>query len=169
MATYSRMVIFRAWALLATFCIPSFLGGQQTGVGEPPFALVGETFFAVQVQDDAAAAAWYSRAFGLAEIQHIAAEDGRYSIRTLGRGGLTVELIRLESTVSGPDPRFGLFKAGFYVDDIDVAYRWLESLGTEMDERVLVDTVLSARMFVLRDLEGNRLQLFARCVGNCEQ
>ncbi len=136
--------------------------GQQEPEGDPPFDIVGLSFFAVQVSDDVAAAHWYRRAFGLKELRHIEAEDGRYSIRILSRAGLTVEVIRLRSASQAPHPRTGLFKAGFYVDDIDAAHAWLAQLGVDVDERIFDDETVKARSFVLRDLEENRLQIFQK-------
>jgi catechol-2,3-dioxygenase len=149
--------------------LPSNLAAQvDRGGSSPPFDIVGQAFFAVQVRDDSAAAQWYAQAFGLAELRHMARADRGYSIRILRRGGLIVELIRVDSAARGLDVRLGLFKAGFYVDDIDAAYAWLRVRGAEMDRRIVTDEALHARTFVMRDPEGNRLQLFAACALACD-
>jgi hypothetical protein len=141
---------------------------QDAGACELPFEVAGPAFVAIQVRDDSAAADWYRRVFCLDELRYLAAEDGRYTIRILSRPGLSVEVIRSVSTREGPNPGFGLFKAGLFVDDIDAAYRWLEEMEAERDARLFVDTALQVRTFVLRDPAGNRLQLFERCDTRCD-
>ena len=136
------------------------LAGQQDTTG-PGFELVGPAFVAIQAEDDAALAEWYANAFHLAEFGHRGAEDGRYSIRILRRGPLVLEIIRLRDAAPRPDgPGVGLFKVGLWVDDIDAAFQRLQDAGAETDRRVLMDERLGARMFVFRDPEGNRIQVF---------
>lgn len=144
-------------------------GTAQSGDPTPPFSITGDTFLAIQVTDDSAAAAWYASRFGLEEVNRLTAGDGRYSIRLLTGRGLTVEVIRLPDVGPAEDgPRLGLFKAGFWVDEIDAAHDWLVERGVDADERIFVDEALGARSFVFRDLEGNRLQVFERCDSDCE-
>jgi imidazolonepropionase-like amidohydrolase/catechol 2,3-dioxygenase-like lactoylglutathione lyase family enzyme len=147
---------------------PPTVHPRQRLSGSRAFAIVGPSFLAIQVRDADRASEWYRRAFGLEEIRSLEAEGGGYSIRILHRAGLTLELIRLNSATDGPTQQIGLFKAGWYVDDIDAAYSWLHALGTNMDERVFVEETIQARTFVLRDHEGNRIQLFERCTPVCE-
>ncbi len=161
MALRALLFVGMLGPVLSAQFVTADLRAQDAANGEPPFEVVGPSFFAVQVRDDSAAADWYRRAFGLAEVRHSEAADGRYSIRLLKRGGLTVELIRFGAAVEAADPRLGLFKSGFHVDDIDAAYAWLAELGTKLDQRISSDEVLGSRTFVLRDPEGNRLQIFS--------
>ncbi|HSR68239.1 MAG TPA: VOC family protein [Acidobacteriota bacterium] len=130
------------------------------------FEVVGETFVAVQVPDAQASAEWYQRVLGLEEVKRLDAEDGRFSIRILARTGLTVELIRTNTAVDVSGTPRGLFKAGFYVDDIGAAFRWLNSQQVETDEGIFSDEALSVRTFVFRDPDGNRLQVFAKLSEN---
>lgn len=144
-------------------------GTAQSDDPAPGFSITGDTFLAVQVADDSAAAAWYASLFRLEEVNHLTAGDGRYSIRLLSGRGLTVELIRLLDVGPAEDgPRLGLFKAGFWVDDIEAAHAWLLGRGVDVDVSPFVDDALSARSFVFRDPEGNRLQVFQRCGADCE-
>jgi len=132
------------------------------------FSIIGPTFFAIQVRDGSAAAEWYRNALGLRQINHLAVEDGSYSIRNLTGGDLTVELVRLPGTAPAPaEPHLGLFKAGFFVDDIAAAFKWLRSQSVDTDERIMVDREMQVRMFVFRDLAGKRLQVFERCGEGC--
>jgi hypothetical protein len=59
------------------------------------------------------------------------------------------------------------FKAGFIVDAIDAALRWLGSAGAQTDASVFYDAALDVHSFVFRDPFGNRLQVFRRRPDRC--
>jgi catechol 2,3-dioxygenase-like lactoylglutathione lyase family enzyme len=140
----------------------------QDAPPERPFSVVAQTFVAVLVEDADSAARWYARVLGLTEVNTIDGGDGRYSIRILEGQGLTVELIRLRGAEAPEADRpLGLFKVGFFVDDIDAAYAWLADLDVDVDQGIFHDEALAARSFVFRDPYGNRLQLFQRCGTDC--
>ena len=121
----------------------------------------------MRVHDVETASAWYRGVFELQEVNRIDAEDGRYFIRILSGGGLSVELIEERNVEQPTDRHIGLFKAGLYVEDIDAFYRHLEEFGVDQDERIFFDDALNARSFVFRDSEGNRLQAFQSCSASC--
>ncbi|MFT5515892.1 MAG: catechol-2,3-dioxygenase [Rhodothermales bacterium] len=98
--------------------------------------------------------------FGVEEVNHIDAEDGRYAIRILTGGGLRVELIRARGTERPSDRHLGLFKTGLFVSDIEAFHAVLEERTVDVDAQIFVDEALNARSFVFRDLEGNRIQAF---------
>jgi catechol-2,3-dioxygenase len=143
------------------------LEGQPAPNGAPEFAIVGPAFLALQVADVESAATWYSTVFSLSPVNEIDAADGRYRIRILTSPALTVELIESRGIARAPERHLGLFKFGFYVDDIEAAFHWFRSAGVETDNSTFVDSALSVRSFLMRDPEGNRLQVFARCGESC--
>ena len=151
-----------AFALFGTL-----LAGAQPPQ-EPEYEIVGFSFAAIQTTNVDDAADWYRSTLGLAEVKRSEADDGAYSIRILARGGLTIELLRVRGTEAPPERHLGLFKAGFYVDDVEAAYESMRARAVEMDARVFVDEPLQVRSFVFRDPDGNRLQVFERCDGPCE-
>lgn len=138
--------------------------GQEARRQAPGYAVLGKVFIALQVPDDAASAAWYKRVLSLDEIKHLEAQDERYSIRVLRGQGLTVELIRANNAKEVEGTPRGLFKAGFFVDDIEAAFQWMRSQEVDTDQRIFTDESLNVRFFVFRDLNGNRLQVFADAV-----
>ena len=143
---------------------------QEPPVEQMGFNVVGLSFVAIQVRDEAAAADWYSAVLGLAEVNRREASDGRYSIRLLSAQGLSVELIRSSAVAVRPvGSPLGLFKAGFYVDDIEAALVWFRAQGVDTDQAIFTDEALRARSFVFRDLEGNRLQVFQGCGTACDE
>lgn len=145
------------FVLLAEIAIAQDLAAPRTQ---------GSSFFALLVSDVVAAQAWYEQQFGLEQVKE-AAVEGRFAIRILANEHLTVELIERTGATKPDGPHHGHFKAGLFVDDLDAAFAWFQSRDIGMDERIVVDETLSVRTFVLRDLEGNRIQLFERCAGNC--
>jgi catechol 2,3-dioxygenase-like lactoylglutathione lyase family enzyme len=141
-------------------------GSGGTGVaGQSPAQLVGDAFVAVRVQDVEAASSWYIGVFDLVEVNRVEAAD--YSIRILTGPGLSVELIQQSGDVEPAGRPFGLFKSGIFVRDIDAFYREMQRRGVSTDHEVFVDRALQMRSFVMRDPEGNRLQVFQRCAADC--
>lgn len=157
----------RTAAAVIGLMIPAAGASCQTDA-DPGFRPVGGSFFAVQVPDVERAAGWYGETLGLEVINEIDAEDGRYRIRVLARPGLSVELIQIRGATGAPSgSQHGLFKAGFHVDDLPAAYRWLSARQVDMDPSTFVDEALNARTFVFRDPFGNRLQVFQSCDPTC--
>lgn len=140
----------------------------QAPTSAPDFEVVGPSFLAIQTADVETAADWYASVLGLSEVNRIDAEDGRFSIRILSNDGLSVELIQMRGSEAPHDRHLGLFKAGFYVDDIDAAHAWLERREVDVDPRIFEDGALQARSFLFRDIDGNRLQVFERCREACD-
>jgi catechol 2,3-dioxygenase-like lactoylglutathione lyase family enzyme len=151
--------------LLAAFVSPLAAQAEEADTAAP--ALTGPAFFALQVRDVDTMAVWYREVFGLREANRLEAEDGRYSIRILTGGVMTVELVHERRSVPAPGRHFGLFKAGIHVSDIARFHSRLARLGVDVDADIIVDAALEVRTFVFRDPEGNRLQAFEACGGAC--
>lgn len=158
----------RAAVLCGLLGLASGAHAQEPAETERRFRVLGPSFVAIVVRDDSAAAQWYRRVLGVTQTRHLTADDGRYSIRLLTGQGITLELLRLRDALGPPDPHLGLFKAGFYVDDVEAAWRWLRTQGVDTDRAIFTDEALNARSFVFRDPEGNRLQVFQRCTPSCD-
>jgi catechol 2,3-dioxygenase-like lactoylglutathione lyase family enzyme len=143
-----------------------YLRSLVSATAQPVGSLIrSPAFFAVQVRDVEGATAWYSDVFDMGVVKSLDAEDGRYSIRILSGGLLTVELIHETRAEESPARSRGLFKAGIYVEDIDAFHEKLLARGVDADERIFADSALGVRSFVFQDLEGNRLQAFEEAGG----
>ncbi len=150
------------------FALSASAAAQEPPANEPTFNVVGRPFVAIQVRDEVAAADWYTGVLGLEEVSRLEAADGRYSIRILSGAGISLELIRRNAASAGTtEPPRGLFKVGFYVDDIEATLAWLRSRGVDTDRSVFTDPALQARTFTFRDPEGNRWQAFEPCGADC--
>lgn len=154
-------------ASLYLVCSATHTIAGQEGTAESSIHVEGPTFVAVRVRNVAAATVWYSKTFGLDPKKTL---DGAFSIRILGNDTLTVELIEQRGTEAAPTRHFGLFKMGFFVDDVAQTLeqlRALESIPRDEQITVFVDEPLAVRSFLIRDPEGNRLQFFERCGSDC--
>lgn len=158
-----RMV--RALAGFAT-CLALTLpasGQDRALLTTHPFEIVGQSFIALQVPDVDEATSWYAATLDLDVVRRLDDERGRHSIVLLERPGLTVELIWLATASPAREGiQHGLFKAGFWVRDLEAAHTALLARGVDADARSFVDEALRARSFVFRDPWGNRLQMFER-------
>ena len=127
---------------------------------EPPFTPTSPAFFAIQVEDAEASADWYVRAFGLGRVSAVDMEERGLRIRILSGGGMTVEVIEARAWETPSERHRGLFKAGLFVSDIHAAHEWFLSRSPDADSRVLSDPTMGMLTFVIRDPDGNRIQLF---------
>jgi catechol 2,3-dioxygenase-like lactoylglutathione lyase family enzyme len=83
--------------------------------------------------------------------------------------GLLIELVELaeaaplETRVPGLKGRYqvyGLFKAGFYVRDLDAEVARLKAKGVQFKGSLFEDPVARARSILVLDNDGNLIQLF---------
>lgn len=161
MATTTRT--FYAVAVVATIVLAS--AAPLPAQTPNPSEAVEDAFLAVRVADVERAAAWYARVFDLGEVNRLVSEG--YAIRLLRGGGLAVELIQQVGAVAPPARHLGLFKVGLFVEGIDRFHAEMLRRGVDVDAVPFDDEALGVRSFVMRDLDGNRLQLFERCGDGC--
>jgi catechol 2,3-dioxygenase-like lactoylglutathione lyase family enzyme len=160
-ALATTFLILGSWALSSTFVVAA---QGITTPQEPtrPWVPVSEApqYFAVRVADADKSAEWYSRAFGLRELDRSAAADGSSQIVNLISTHLFVEVIRDNSASLVPKAR-GLAKVGFYVPDVEVV---ADVVGRETGERPRVIDFArhGVRIVQIRDPDGNIIQLFSR-------
>ena len=153
---------------LACLAVVGLVGAPGcAGAQTPEFNVVAPTFVALQVRDVDAAEEWYASVFGLSLANSIDAESGAYRIRILSNDLVRVELVEEGRAAAPPARHFGLFKAGIFVDDAEAALRALRQGGVDTDDDTFFDSALNVRTFVIRDLEGNRIQFMEVCGPSC--
>jgi predicted enzyme related to lactoylglutathione lyase len=140
---------------------------QTTAKSDKGFQITQNAFVAIKVENADVAAHWYGQTFDLEIANSIDAEDGKYRIRILSGENLTVEIIELRGAETPPDSHFGHFKMGFYVDDLDAAFEWIDNSRGHNVTKIFSDEALGLRSFVFRDPFNNRLQLFQICRPEC--
>ena len=134
-----------------------------------PFKTVHGGFVAISVPDLEASANWYAKNLGLQVVKHALSPDKTRAVSVLAGNGLTVELVWFADAVSlskavpelkGSHELHGIFKAGIFVDDLDAAWRELQSREVTVAFEPFFEPTMQCRMFAIRDNNGNILQFF---------
>ena len=142
------------------------------GAGDSPIAPSGRQFFALSVPDAQASADWYGRAFGVTLLHEIRPADGAARILILGSDALLVEIMQLRDAKSPGAPvvdarhlTHGIVKIGLYVRDLDAAVAHLKKMQARFDTEIIEERKLGLRFVLVRDPDGNLVQLFSRLDG----
>lgn len=130
---------------------------------------VAPQFIALSVPDAAASARWYREAFGLRVLDEIKAEDGAGYVVILTSDTLLLEILQLRAgkprandDVQNPERTHGIFKVGFHVPDLDAAVKRLRDMKAVFDTDIIDDRKHALRFVLLRDPDGNYVQLFGK-------
>ena len=144
----------------------SFSYGQITSLPKP------EAYFsAIIVSDIEASITWYSKSFGFTVINKVASEERGFKQANLQCGKILIELIELTSSVSPKNllknhPKKtkidGFFKFGFLVSEFEKWVTHLKQLEVEFYGSVVTDPNSKKRMLLVKDPDGNRIQLFEK-------
>jgi catechol 2,3-dioxygenase-like lactoylglutathione lyase family enzyme len=160
----ARATILNAMAACLVLASAGFARAADTPI-EPS----GRQFFALSVADARASADWYRRAFGVAQVHEIKPEDGAAHIIILGTDQLLIEIMQLRdakspgaAVIEARHLTHGIVKVGLYVTDLDAAVKHLRAMGAKFDTQVIEDRKLDMRFVLVRDPDGNLVQLFSR-------
>jgi catechol 2,3-dioxygenase-like lactoylglutathione lyase family enzyme len=130
----------------------------------PALGDVRGAFVALSVADLAASKRWYVEKLGLQPTMELPPTNGA-AVVVLEGGGLTVELIRLDSAVKptrSPETVHGIFKAGVVVDSLDAVLATLRARGVEIAFGPYPARGGQRANAIIRDNGGNLIQLFGR-------
>lgn len=114
-------------------------------------------YFAVLVTAADASAEWYSKVFGLQELERSEADDGSWEIINLKNERLFVEIIR-DPRAQEVDRALGIRKVGFYVPDVRAVADRVERATGERPQ-VLDFARFGVRIIQVRDPDGTLIQL----------
>lgn len=139
---------------------------------ESPVTPSGRQFFALSVPNARASADWYTRAFGVKLLLEIEPADGAAHILILGTDALLIEIMQLRAAkspgaavIESRHLTHGIVKVGLYVQDLDAAVAHLRKMNTQFDTDIIEDAKLDMRFVLVRDPDGNLVQLFSRSAG----
>ena len=155
----------RSWfACLLVLGLPGLAGADGNTIHPS-----GRQFFALSVPDAPKSAAWYQRAFGVKQLHEIRTPDGAAHILILGTDDLLIEVMQLAAAkspgaevIENRHLTHGIVKVGMYVKDFDAAVAHLRGMGATFDTKVFEDRKLDMRSVLIRDPDGNIVQLFTR-------
>lgn len=128
-------------------------------------------FSALIVKEMSTSLSWYSEIMGYEVVNNKSFPEMNFKQANLKRGDSAIELIELGSAISptASIPNFstkskliGLFKIGFRVEDFDNWIKHLEQSKVDFHGNVVTDEISGKRMIIVKDPDGNRIQLFER-------
>jgi len=128
-------------------------------------------FSAIIVSDMESSITWYSTNFGFKVLNKIESEEKGFKQANLKVGNVLIELIELDSSLSPIDllenhPKKtridGFFKFGFLVSEFDTWVEYLKQSKVEFYGSVVTDNLSGKKMLIIKDLDGNRIQLFEK-------
>ncbi len=153
--------------LLTTVSFVTGVEGTKINGLEKPSA----SFCALMVPDAAESARWYEENLGFSKIRTLEQPNGQSRIIMLEQSGAMLEIIQVrdsfafEATETKPRDRLqGIIKFGFLVDKdvFNRVHRKLEETKASFVGGEFTDDGLKMRSFIVRDHDGNMVQLFAR-------
>jgi len=124
--------------------------------------------FGITVADAERTAQWYEATLGLVRRKTVTFPKGKAIL--LGSPDLEVEIIEHESSVDGRKQlnisddylMRGIFKIGFYVDDLDATVMRLKERKVSFYMEKGHDEELRLRFAIISDGDGNTIQIFQR-------
>lgn len=126
-------------------------------------------FFAVLVKDIDRSISWYSKMLGFQVVDQLASEERGFKQANLKRAGVALELIESKSLIFPEDilgsysreTRIaGFFKFGLKISDFDNWIIFLTQSHVEFSGNVVTDRLSGKKMVIIKDPDGNRIQLF---------
>ena len=151
----------RVLAILVLVFGPTY--ARAADLAAPP------VFFAISVPNLETSLKWYTENLDLTPVRLPASP--KVKVALLKGQGLLVELVEhaeafdLEARLPGVGEHHlvhGLFKVGFFVEDLNATVGRLKKRGVRFKGSVFTDDVANARSILLLDNNGNMIQLFER-------
>ncbi|HKQ98078.1 MAG TPA: VOC family protein [Candidatus Polarisedimenticolia bacterium] len=173
-----RIVRSLEWVVLTISVGVSSVGAPIAATGSAgaeaprsaPFKSTAGSFFALSVADLDASVAWYAEKLGLAIVMRVPKRDGA-AVAVLEGGGLVVELVQIDGarplaeaapTAGDRQKVFGLFKAGFMVDDFDRTVAAFKAGGVTIAYGPFPARNQQRANVVIKDNAGNLIQIFGK-------
>jgi len=154
--------------LLTIALIYSSLSGQSQNSKLPD----PEAYFsAVTVSDLDNSVKWYSEMLGFEVIGKQIREDIGIGQVNLKRGNVLIELIKINTSLAPADllndrqsnsKLQGFFKFGLMIAEFDNWVSYLKSQNVDFHGRVVDDPTSGKKMVIIKDPDGNRIQLFEK-------
>ena len=144
-----------------------FIGHAQSDILPDPEAY----FSALIVNDIDNSISWYSSNLGFKVLNKNEFKEMGFKQANLKRGNILIELIELKSAISPRDvvPNYnnktrivGFFKIGFLVADFEKWINHLTQLKVDFHGKVVTDNISGKKMVIIKDPDGNRIQIFEK-------
>ena len=129
------------------------------------------SFIALVVSDFDRSMEWYTNTFGFEVLNKTENADRGLKQANLKLGPVKLEIIELNSSIhassllDSTQNRVifqGIFKAGFTIDEFEQKVSAWHDDKIVTKDQVVTDPVSGSRMVILRDPDGNRIQIFEK-------
>ncbi|GAB5399812.1 MAG: hypothetical protein Aureis2KO_13970 [Aureisphaera sp.] len=144
----------------------AFVSNAQENLPSPE-----ASFSAIIVTDMEVAATWYQEVLGFQILNETRNMERGFQQKNLVHGSVHIELIEIKGTIT-PEALLtdhpkgsrvsGFFKFGVKVSGFDAWLVRLETKKADIHGRVVTDPVSEKRMVIVKDPDGNRIQLFEK-------
>jgi len=144
-----------------------FIGHSQSDILSDPEAY----FSALIVNDIENSIFWYTDNLGFTVLNQNEFQKLGFKQANLKRGNILIELIELSTAISAKDvvPNYnnktriiGFFKIGFLVSDFEKWINHLTLKKVDFHGKVVIDNISGKKMVIIKDLDGNRIQIFEK-------
>lgn len=131
----------------------------------------GQQFFALSVPHADLASSWYEKVFDMKLLKEIRTADSSAHIRIIGNDALLIEIGEMKNSRTlvdcGLDEKSvykmqGIFKIGFYVNDITKAEHYFKAKGVSFRHGIFDDEATHSKAFIMQDPFGNMIQVLQR-------
>ncbi|MEO5564674.1 MAG: VOC family protein [Chitinophagaceae bacterium] len=128
----------------------------------------GKQFFAISVANTSATSKWYEEVFQMNLLKEIRTPDSRVHIRIIGNDFLKIEILQTRNSKSIADLNIkneqaftvqGLFKIGFYVNDIARADAYFRDKKVVIQHEIFEDQETRSKSLIIQDLNGLMIQV----------
>lgn len=151
--------------LIVTLLLASNICNSQSTKLPNPAAY----FTAIIVNNIDTSISWYSEILGFEVIDETEVANRGLKQANLKRGNIHIELIQISTSVSSTTlleerPQGtrvqGFFKFGIMVNDFDLWMDHLNNVDANIHGSVVTDPTSNKKMVIIKDPDGNRIQLF---------
>ncbi len=122
------------------------------------------TFIAIIVSDMDSSIAWYKNKLGFELMNRTVNKERGFQQATLQTAEANMELLEINGALNPTDsinqPLIGFFKFGFSTTHFDWWIEHLEQQSANFHGRVVPDPHTGKRMVIVKDPDGNRIQIF---------
>ena len=113
---------------------------------------------------------WYTQVLGFEVLNFVESKERGFKQSNLKKNAIAIELIELDSAISIEDVPYytsktrvkGFFKTGFLVSDFNKWMRHLTNKEVNFHGSVVTDDTNGKRMVIIKDPDGNRIQIFEK-------
>lgn len=170
---YMRIIVFLMLVLPALAQAVAAQSPAKAGARSEisPFVSAQPYLLALSVADVAEAQKWYGDKLGFETLKTRDLPESGVSVAVMELHGFRLELVSAPESIprtgaltdknNGASPR-GIYKLSFMVENLDRAASAFREQGVAFHLAPAIDEYFGVRYFIIRDLDGNLIQIVQR-------